>query len=86
MEENDPLDPTWSQSYHVMAPFTPKPTSKLRSPMHFEYSIVIPAPILLNSNNHYNHGFHNTFDYINLFIYSDYLLCTVTARSHIIRQ
>ena len=23
----------------------------------------IPALILLNPNNHYNHGFHNTLDY-----------------------
>ena len=43
-----------------------------------------PALILLNPNNHYNHGFHNTFDY-KQFIYSDYLLFTVTASVHIIR-
>ena len=51
-----------------MVPFTTKSTSKLRSALHFSrYSIVIsrlfPALILLNPNNHYNHGFHNTFDY-----------------------
>ena len=55
-----------------MVPFTPKSTSKLRSDVHFRYSIVIPlfisALILLNTFNHYNHGFHNTFDY-NLYIY-----------------
>ena len=57
-----------------MAPFTPKSTSKLRSALHFRYSIVIPrfipARILLNPNNHYNHGFQNTFDY-NHFTNSD---------------
>ena len=37
-----------------------------------------------NPNNLYNHGFHNTFDY-NHFMYSDYLLYTVTASAHIIR-
>ena len=71
-----------------MAPFTPKSTSKLRSAMHFRYSIVIPRFIYrantLNPDNHYSHGFHNTFDY-NQFIYSDYLLCTVAASAHIIR-
>ena len=50
-----------------MAPFTPKSTSKLRSALHFRYSIVIPRIIpranTAQSNNHYNHGFHNTFDY-----------------------
>ena len=70
------------------APFTPKSTSKLGSALHFRYSIVIsrliPALILMNPNNHYNHGYHYTFDY-NHFIYSDYLLCTVTASAHIIR-
>ena len=40
-----------------MAPFTPKCTSKLRSALHFRYSIVIPhfiprARILLNPNTH----------------------------------
>ena len=48
-----------------MAPFTPKSTSKLRSALHFRYSIVIPRFIphenSANPNNHYNHGFHNTF-------------------------
>ena len=57
-----------------MAPFTPKSTSKLRSALHFRYSIVIPRFIpranMLNLNNHYNHGFHNTFDY-NHFTNSD---------------
>ena len=49
----------------AMAPFTPKSTSKLRSALHFSYSIVIrrfisrasfPALILLTPNNHYNHA------------------------------
>ena len=57
-----------------MAPFTPKLTSKLRSALHFRYLIVIPRsfPALtgLNPNNHYNHCFHNTFDY-NHFTNSD---------------
>ena len=71
-----------------MAPFTPKSTSKLISALHFRYSIVIPrfisALILLNLNNHYNHGFPNTFDY-NHYIYSDYLVGSVTAIAQIIR-
>ena len=71
-----------------MAPFTPKSTSKLRSALHFSYSIVIrrfyPALILRNPNNHYNHGFPNTFDN-NHYVYSDYLVCSVTAIAHIIR-
>ena len=52
------------------APFT----AKLRSALHFRYSIVIPRFIpgllLLSPNNHYNYGFHNTLDY-NHFINSD---------------
>ena len=72
-----------------MAQFTPNSASKLRSALHFRYSIVIPhfipnANILFNPNNHYNHGFHDTFDY-NHFIYSDYLQCTVTDSAYIIR-
>ena len=72
-----------------MAPFTPKSTSKLRFALHSRYLTVVPRlispPILLNPNNHYNHGFHNTFDY-NHFVYSDYLLCRVTANAHNIRS
>ena len=72
----------------TMAPFTPKSTSKLRSALHIKYSIVIPrfipALILLNPNNHYNHGFLNTFDY-NHYVYSDYFVCSVPAIVHIIR-
>ena len=63
-----------------MAPFTLKSTSKLRSALHF----YIPELILRNPNNHYNHGFPNTFDY-NHYVYSDYLVCSVTAIAHIIR-
>ena len=57
-----------------IAPFTPKSTLKLRSALHIRYSIVIPCVIPYNpkSNNHYNHGFDNTFSYNN-FMYSDFL-------------
>ena len=71
-----------------IAPFTPKSTSKLRSALHIRYSIVIPRfisrVILLNPNNHYNHGFPNTYD-DNHYVYSDYLVCSVSAIAHIIR-
>ena len=64
-----------------MTPFTLKSTSKLRSLLHFRYSIVIPRfiPTLIrpNFNNHYDNG----FDY-NHSIYRDCLLCTVTASAH----
>ena len=47
--------------------FTPKSVSKLRSALHIRYSesshASFPALILLKPNNHYNHGFPNTFDY-----------------------
>ena len=73
----------------IMAPFTPKFTSKLRSALHFRYSIVIPSFIsrantTLNPNKHYNHGFPNTF-YHNHYVNSDYLECSVPAIAHIIR-
>ena len=71
-----------------MAPFTPKSTSKLRSALHIRYSKVIPrfisALILLNLNNYYNHGFPNTFVY-NQYVYSDYLVCSVSVIARIIR-
>ena len=71
-----------------MAPFTPKSTSKLRSALHFSYSIVIrasiPALILRNTNSHYNHGFPDTFHY-NHYVYSDYLESSVTAIAQNIR-
>ena len=44
---------------------------------------VIYTLALLNPNNHYNHGFPNTFDY-NHYVYSDYLVCSVPAIAHII--
>ena len=43
-----------------------------------------PALILLNPNNHYNHGFPNTYDY-NHYVYSDYLVSSVPAIAYIIR-
>ena len=76
-----------------VAPFTPKSTSKFRFALHIRYSKVIPrfishasfpTLILLKPNNHYNHGFPNTFDY-NHYVYSDYLMCSVPAIAHIIR-
>ena len=49
-----------------MASFTIKSTSKLRFALHIRYSkssyASLSALILLNPNNHYNHGFPNTFD------------------------
>ena len=71
-----------------MAPFTPKSTSKLRSALHIRYSMSSQASfhalILLNPNNHYNHGFLNSYDY-NHYVYSDYLVCSVLDIAHIIR-
>ena len=64
-----------------MTPFTLKSTSKLRSFLHLRYSIVIQR-FIPPANNHYENGFHNTFDY-NHSIYRDYLQCTVTASAHI---
>ena len=77
MDEYDPL------SEYNKIPFshnrtdgavTSKSTSKLRSAMHFRYSIVIPCFVprinTVHLNNHYNHGFRNTFDH-NHFINSD---------------
>ena len=70
-----------------MKSFTLKSTTKLRSFLHFRYSIVIPRFIphankatLIRRN--YDNCFHNTLDY-NHSIYRDYLLCTVTASAHI---
>ena len=68
-----------------VASFTPKSTSKLRSALHIRYSHAsFPALILLKPNNHYNHGFPNTYDY-NHYDYSDYLVSSVPAIAHIIR-
>ena len=59
-----------------MPPFTPNSTSKLRSALHFRYSIVIhvlfPALIRLNPNSHYNHGFHNALTTTTLLIVTNY--------------
>ena len=46
--------------------------------LHIPRANSTSSLILLNPNNHYNHGFHNIFDY-NHCICSDYLPCTVTA-------
>ena len=72
----------------AMASFTPKSTSKLRSARHIidirkSSHASFPALILHNPNNHYNHGFPNTFDY-NHYVYSDYLVRSVPAIAHII--
>ena len=73
-----------------MEQFTFKSTSKLGFALHFRNSIVILRFILRANtaqfyNNHYNHGFQNTFDY-NYFSCRDYLLCTVIASAHIIHK
>ena len=78
-----------------IAPFTPKSTSKLRSALHIKYSIVFPRFIshasfptlmLLNLNNHYNHGFPTPLTTTTMFnVYGDYLVCSVPAIAHIIR-
>ena len=52
--------------------------------IHKSSHASFPALILLNPNNHYTHGFLNTFDY-NHYVYSDYLVCSVPAITHIIR-
>ena len=67
----------------VSMTFTLKSTSKLSSDLHFRYSIAI-SRLTSQSYNHYNHGFYNTFD-CNHYMYSVYLLYTVTASVHIIR-
>ena len=68
-----------------MTKFTQKSTSKLRSALHIKYA-SFSALILLNPNNHYNHGFPNTFDYNHyMFIVTIYIVCSVPAMAHIIR-
>ena len=92
MDENDLLSEYIKIPFVTivrMTPFTPKSTSKLRSALHFSYSIVIRrfysrAIYCAIPNSHYNHGFPNTFDY-NHYVYSDYLVCAVTAIALIIR-
>ena len=66
MDENNSLSEYIKIPLGHNAPFTPKSTSKLRSALHFSYSIVIRrfysrAIVLRNLNSHYNHGFPNTF-------------------------
>ena len=68
-----------------MTSFTLKSTSKLRSFLHFKYSIVsFHVSFLTLIRLNYDNGFHNTLDY-NHSIYRVYLLCTVTASAHIMR-
>ena len=68
MDENDPL-PEWAPHnilrFHLvimlsMAPFTFKSSSKLRSTLHFRYSIVIlgfsPSSNTANNNNNNNNN------------------------------
>ena len=54
--------------------------------LDFKYILLLLLLLLIlrNPNNHYNHGFPNTFDY-NYYVYSDYLVCSMTAIAHIIR-
>ena len=54
-----------------MTSFTLKSTSKLRSFLHFRYSIVIPRFIPHANKAQLDNGFHNTLDY-NHSIYRDY--------------
>ena len=89
-DENDALSNTIGSHLVTIvpiAPFTLKSTLKLRSALHIRYSIIIPRFISRTnaapSYNHYNHGFHNTFDY-NHYVYIDYLVCSVPAIAHII--
>ena len=85
----DGNDPNKINSHLVtiapMASFTPKSTSKLKSALVFgnHPTLHCPSLILFKPNNHYNNGFHNSHDY-NFFIYSAFLLCTLTASAHII--
>ena len=77
MDENDALSEYNKIPLLTIVPMTPfalKSTSKLGSALHIRYSKLshasFPALILLNPNNHYNHGFPNTFDYM-FICYSD---------------
>ena len=71
-----------------MALFTLQSALKLRSACTLDIRLSsaasIPALILRNPNNHYNHGFPNTFDY-NHYVYSDYLVYSLATIAHIIR-
>ena len=66
MDENDPL----SEYNKIPLGHNLKSTSKLRSALPFISHTSFLALIRLNPNNHYNHGFHYTFDY-NHFTNSD---------------
>ena len=80
-------DPTWSQSYqwrrllqNLLQSWDLLCTLDIRKSSHASF----PTLILLKPNNHYNHGFLNTYDY-NHYVYSDYLVSSVPAIAHIIR-
>ena len=84
MDENDSLS-----EYIKISLGHNRPNSAIYSKISFKVEICssrasIPALTLRNPNNYYNHGFPNTFDY-NHYVYSDYLVCSVTAIAHIIR-
>ena len=79
MDENDPLSEQNKISLgHICTngAIYYKINFKLRSALHFRYSKVIPRfiPHANTAQSHYNHGFHNTFDY-NHFTNSDYNYC-----------
>ena len=74
MDENDAL------SEYNKIPLDHNHTSDtVYSIIYFKVEICshtsFPALILLKPNNHYNHGFPNTFGY-NHYVYSDYLVCS----------
>ena len=69
----------WSQSYqwrrllqNLLQSWDLLCTLDIRKSSHASF----PALILLKPNNHYNHGFPNTYDY-NHYVYSDYLVSSV---------
>ena len=89
MDENDPLS-----KYNKIQLDHNHINGAVYSKINFKFEICtldirwtshasFPTPILLNPNNHYNHGFHTLLT-ATTFCYSDYLLCTVTASTHII--
>ena len=51
--------------------------------LHCILLILLFENVKLNPNNHYNHGFHTTFDY-NHYMCSGYLLYTVTASGQLV--
>ena len=47
----------------------------IRKSSHSSFPALI---LLISPNNHYNHGFSNTLDYNHyVYIYSDYLVCSM---------